>query len=722
MTKKSLNALELTKAAEAIGLQWVCIHGRTREQMFSGQADRKAVAAIKQKVNIPVLYNGDIFTAADAKDALEETGCDGILIGRGAMGNPWLFREIVDARQGKEIREPDNAARLRVIEEHIDRMVVFKGGTPRHAPDAHADRPLCPRVERRRGHSQTNQRYRHNSGAESAAPQRIDKGDPMKRKSLVIILCILLSITTGASAMLASLDEALSPLIDGQSAVRMSVQLTLNSLMPYDDTLLAMLNRVLQHTRLDMLLDGGSGDTDTGFALSVGGDTLLEMKEQRSEDAYLLQTSLLPNRMLFSTQASPVDTLLASSQEEPAEDAESLDPNTSKVEEAFDMLAAVTELQSCYRDLIDQTVLLTEKNNVSYSIDNIGKGRTSYVAKLTSDQSTELLPELRAVISCGMDAEYREEIAQITFVRGFTVALYQNADGEDICVYMRGTILYPDGDRRKLKWQWAFTPEGETQTFLHQVSRESGRRDTRNIEAILERSEGKDGFTLACETYANLRRGGMNEKSTLTIDLTGSGDNPVRFAGSVIRETSGTYNGDNLDKRLTTVDVELSLLKADSSVDLTGTAAYKQMTNKLVNVDLALNFLQTAQTTEESVVTAQGDATAVEISILPADTDLAQQTAQTPTETAEETQPEKAEFLVGSTPVGLYEYEIPAEPITINMDTTQRKVHQSLMNEAAQRLAGNLVLAVLNLPAEDREILSDGMTEMDYAIFLAMLD
>ena len=123
----SLSAYTLTKAAQDIGLMWVCIHGRTREMMFSGAANRHAVEEIKRKVSIPVLFNGDIFTAEDACDSLNETGCDGVLIGRGAMGNPWLFGEIADALNGKEARKPSNAERLKLIQEHIDRMVMFKG-------------------------------------------------------------------------------------------------------------------------------------------------------------------------------------------------------------------------------------------------------------------------------------------------------------------------------------------------------------------------------------------------------------------------------------------------------------------------------------------------------------------------------------------------------------------------------------------------------------------
>ncbi|HPF87156.1 MAG TPA: tRNA dihydrouridine synthase DusB [Candidatus Limiplasma sp.] len=123
----SLTALTLAQAAQDIGLAWVCIHGRTREQMFAGQADRAAVAAIKRQVRIPVLYNGDVTSAESALEALAETSCDGLLIGRAAMGNPWLFSEIADATAGKPVQSPTNAQRLMMMEEHIDRMVAFKG-------------------------------------------------------------------------------------------------------------------------------------------------------------------------------------------------------------------------------------------------------------------------------------------------------------------------------------------------------------------------------------------------------------------------------------------------------------------------------------------------------------------------------------------------------------------------------------------------------------------
>lgn len=123
----SMNALLLAQAAEALGLKWICIHGRTRAQMYSGQADYAAISEIRHQVNIPVLANGDIFTPEDATRAVEVTGASGVLIGRGAMGNPWLFRTAHQALHGLPITTETRAERLAVALEHIDRMVDFKG-------------------------------------------------------------------------------------------------------------------------------------------------------------------------------------------------------------------------------------------------------------------------------------------------------------------------------------------------------------------------------------------------------------------------------------------------------------------------------------------------------------------------------------------------------------------------------------------------------------------
>ena len=92
--KDSINAPEVAKIIEASGASMICVHARTREQMYEPGVDRSVIAAVKNAVSIPVLGNGDIYTAADALSMMAETGCDGGMIARGAMGNPWVFSEI----------------------------------------------------------------------------------------------------------------------------------------------------------------------------------------------------------------------------------------------------------------------------------------------------------------------------------------------------------------------------------------------------------------------------------------------------------------------------------------------------------------------------------------------------------------------------------------------------------------------------------------------------
>ncbi|MCE5342162.1 MAG: tRNA dihydrouridine synthase DusB [Eubacteriales bacterium] len=124
---ENMNALPLARAAEALGLQWICIHGRTRAQMFAGQADYAAIAAIAGAVRIPVIANGDMFTAQEACRALAESGCAGVLIGRGAMGNPWIFQKTQALLAGQPEPEITAAERFGMALEHIDLMVAHKG-------------------------------------------------------------------------------------------------------------------------------------------------------------------------------------------------------------------------------------------------------------------------------------------------------------------------------------------------------------------------------------------------------------------------------------------------------------------------------------------------------------------------------------------------------------------------------------------------------------------
>ena len=124
----SRNAVEIARMAEAVGVDAVAVHGRTREQFYSGNADYAAIAEVKRAVNIPVIVSGDIRRPADLARALDITGADAVMIGRGAQGNPWIFPQLIHwLHTGEELPPPTRTERAQVILRHLDLLVGYKG-------------------------------------------------------------------------------------------------------------------------------------------------------------------------------------------------------------------------------------------------------------------------------------------------------------------------------------------------------------------------------------------------------------------------------------------------------------------------------------------------------------------------------------------------------------------------------------------------------------------
>ncbi len=126
--EKNINVLDYAKMAEQCGIAALCVHPRTRSQQFKGHSDWSIIKKVKQYVSIPVIGSGDIKTPEDAKQMLTETGCDAIMIGRAAIGNPWIFREVIYfLKTGKHFPPPTFKERVELYLKHTKLLIELKG-------------------------------------------------------------------------------------------------------------------------------------------------------------------------------------------------------------------------------------------------------------------------------------------------------------------------------------------------------------------------------------------------------------------------------------------------------------------------------------------------------------------------------------------------------------------------------------------------------------------
>jgi hypothetical protein len=559
----------------------------------------------------------------------------------------------------------------------------------------------------------------------------------MLKRFATIALCALLIVGAAAPALAdtGALDRALSRWLSTYPDVRFTAGLKLNAMLPYRDDTIALLNASLGNVSLNAALRTVEGGDETRASLMLHGQALLHFAEVESGGAYSLTTTLLPNRTLTSETVSPLDLLTESPPEADAASAAEATQtgknsvSGSDIASAFSALDAVGELAERYPALVAGITPITEEKRANYTIKGIGAGRWSRVARLTQEQSAALQDDIRAVLACGMDDRYRSEVAQMTFDKGFVIALYRNIDKKDICLYMKGTATYADGQKRKLLWQWAFTNNGlkRKDTFKIEAARQSGTADSRIVAATVTQEGKSDAFGISGKVETTLKRAKVTDKSTVRIELSGKQDASLAMTckGTVSQELA-TTTGETTQKVADSAAVDLLLTPDGDGATLSGTVTRTQTADKTVTSELLITFQPAAQPVGEADAGQPADSappadavdTAPETEPASSLDKLADELAAP--DTAEDTDAQ-SDYLVGTLPVGLKTFATPQGMTTVALDKITRAQRQALLDEMAQRLAGRLLAAMAALPEADTAILRDAMTEQDAAALLSLL-
>lgn len=526
-------------------------------------------------------------------------------------------------------------------------------------------------------------------------------------KALALILCLCL--TAGAAPAKAdALDmvNLLSPWIEGDEA-QLSVSYEIKNLLPYNDSTLTLLNNVLKH----ITVEGRVSGNDTSMGISVDGDSLFTLEETQENGRSVLRTELLPNRELTSAQ-NALDALFPEDENaEPAEEGTDALPGGS-----FDLNAALTEAEACYRQLTDAIQPYAEEKKANYTIKNVGKGKWVRLAKLTAEQAEALKPQIAAVLSCGMDEAFRQQMESLTLKKGFTVALYRTAeDGDDLAVYIKGNAAIEDVNYT-IAYQWAFA-RGEngndTDTYKLEFNRPKGKIDKRTAEASRSQSVSEDGRKLTVQSSLELKEGKLTLTTTRKYDLTGrDADGGTAVSGSIVDTVK---QQDSKEKTSSTTSTELvPELKWAGGV-LSGTVNVARLNGKTPAGEYVLHFGDTSFDPVQALAAASSSddsAPTVQITI---DGSSVQQN----TDTLQAMQ--SGSYQVGETPVGVTEYTAPSTLTTVDLDTADAAALAALQGELFQRAAGKLLPALAALPDGDSALLSDSMSDEDYQAFLNLL-
>ena len=506
-----------------------------------------------------------------------------------------------------------------------------------------------------------------------------------------LFLSLMLCASTAAAG---TLDGVFAPYLDVNSDVRYAMTAQIDSLVPYGQGTVDMLNAALGNLSISasVLTD------ETQLTLSVAGEPVMQLSERAAGNGTELATDLLPNRTLVST-GSAMDALVPSQ------------------ETSFDLFAAIEEAQACYQELTDAIVPYAEEKKANYKIQDVASSRWSRVARLTVEQSAELAPLMIRVLSCGMDAEYRRQLADMTFGKAFVVALYQTEEGgEDLAVYMKGNVTLADGKTRKLAYQWAFhTDEGvRRDTYKFELTKSSAAKDSRTITASVRRSAEDDVLLLKGKSSAAIRDAeGVTVTTSWDYNLSGRAQEDVRTVEGEASVAVKTTVGEKSNTQTTTITPDMKLISAQGTGALSGTVGIEQQTGKSVHTQLTLLFDEKAAALLSSAAQSGALFAVVDEPVQMPQSSLTQNV---------DVPEEPEDYLVGELPIGYTVHNAPEDRTTVNLDTLAAEEREALLDEWTQNLAGRMLVVFAKLPPEDSALIRDNMSDEDYAAFLSLVE
>lgn len=510
------------------------------------------------------------------------------------------------------------------------------------------------------------------------------------RRIVVMMMCLTM-LCTAALADTAGLNRAAQHYLTEYENVQFHASAQIGTLTPYGDGMLEQMNALLKN----LSVRGQISNTSTEMDVCVAGESLVSLQEQQADVGTQLTTSLLPNRTLIGS-VSAMDALSGFEQEE----------------NQFDFFTALHEAEACYQELTDAILPFAEEKPASYSIEKVGSARWVRLAKLAPEQSAEIQPLIAKVLGCGMDAAFREQLNGMTCQKNFTIALYRNKEGgNDIAVYIKGSVMFPDGKKRAISYQWAFATNDKGQrvdTYKFDMTKEASPRDNRQISASYKRVDKAGTLLVDGSSKAIIRNPETTETVTTTVThkLNGKNGSVEGTVTSAVR----TAIGETGKTETIVVTPKVQIKEAAGMHVLTGSARVEQQTGSTVHTSIDVLFAEEAavyKTEEDPVLFIVIDERLPESSL---------------NQNIDFGKDEPEEYLVGKPPIGYIAHNVPENETAVDLDSISPEELAALRDEMNQRLAGVLLKAVAKLPEDASALIRENMSEADYAAFLAMLE